>query len=205
MKCNEVQTMQDPYLDSELDAKTTLKIEQHLAACPACARLFALELKLEARISAGLNRGSRTAVLWERIEREVVAGGRESNSFEGCEQGSRGPGARTFLSARSLPVAWRTRMSALLGRAASSSQWAWTGLATVWAVILVLNLAAREPVAPLVAGQEVPSPSEMRLALEQKYLLMSELALTSDPAPADKPKPVRPSPHSERRNETLNA
>jgi hypothetical protein len=69
----------------------------------------------------------------------------------------------------------------------------------------MLHLAAREPDAPLVAGQEVPSASEIRQALEQKYLLMAELALTSDPAPAEKPKPVRPSPHSERRNETLNA
>ena len=86
-----------------------------------------------------------------------------------------------------------------------ASRWAWTGLAAVWAVILVLNLAAREPEAPLVAGQEVPSASEMRLALEQKYLLMSELALTPEPAPADKPKPAPPSPHSERRNEALNA
>jgi hypothetical protein len=75
----------------------------------------------------------------------------------------------------------------------------------VWAVILVLNLAEREPDAPLVAGQEVPSASEMRLALKQKSLLMAELALTSEPALADKPKPARPSPHSERRNETLNA
>ncbi len=49
MKCDEVQTMHGPYLDSELDAKTTLEIEQHLAACPACARLFAEEQKLNAR------------------------------------------------------------------------------------------------------------------------------------------------------------
>ena len=48
MKCDEVQTMQGPYLDSELDAKTTLEIEHHLAVCPACAHLFAQEQKLEA-------------------------------------------------------------------------------------------------------------------------------------------------------------
>ena len=53
--------LQGPYLDSELDAKTTLEIEQHLAGCPACARLFAEEQKLEARMKAGLNRGPRTA------------------------------------------------------------------------------------------------------------------------------------------------
>ena len=194
MKCNEVQTMQGPYLDSELDAKTTLEIEQHLAGCPACARLFAQEQKLEARITAGLNRGSRTAALWAQIEREVADASSASR-----------PRPPALVPQ---PVGWPAVLGALgaqLRAGWQASRWAWTGLAAVWAVILVLNLAAREPEAPLVAGQEVPSASEMRLALEQKYLLMSELALTSEPAPADKPKPARPSPHSERRNETLNA
>jgi len=73
MKCDQVQTLHGPYLDSELDAKTSLEIQQHLAACPACARLFAEEEKLEALITAGLNRGPRTAALWERIESKVAA------------------------------------------------------------------------------------------------------------------------------------
>jgi len=193
MKCNEVQTMQGPYLDSELDAKTTLEIEQHLAGCPPCTRLFAEEQKLEARIAAGLNRGSRTAGLWAQIEREVAAAASVSRPRPPAlvPQQVGWPAVLGALGAQ-IRAGWRT------------SQWAWTGLAAVWAVIIVLNLAAHEPDALLVAGQEVPSASEMRLALEQKYLLMSELALTSEPAPADKPKPVRPSPHSERRNETLN-
>jgi hypothetical protein len=99
----------------------------------------------------------------------------------------------------------RSALAAQLRAGWQSSRWAWTSLAAAWAVILVLHLAAREPAAPLVAGQEVPSASEMRLAWEQKHLLMAELALTSEPSPADKPKPSRPSPHSERRNEALNA
>jgi anti-sigma factor RsiW len=194
MKCHEVQTMQGPYLDSELDAKTTLGIEQHLATCPACAGLFAQEQKLEARITAGLNRGSRTAALWTQIEREVAAAAPAS---------SRRPPALVPQE-----VGWAALLGALgtqIRAGWRTSRWAWTGLAGVWAVILMLNLAEREPGAPLVAGQEVPSASEVRLALKQKYLLMSELALTSEPAPASKPKPARPSPHSERRNETLNA
>jgi anti-sigma factor RsiW len=194
MKCNEVQTMQGLYLDSELDAKTTLKIEQHLAGCPACARLFAQEQKLEARITAGLNRGSRTAALWAQIEREVTVASSASRPRPPAlvPQQVGWPALLGGLGAQ-IRARWRT------------SRWAWTGLAGVWAVILMLNLAEREPGAPLVAGQEVPSASELRLALKQKYLLMSELALTSEPSPSDKPKPARPSPHSERRNETLNA
>jgi anti-sigma factor RsiW len=186
--------MQGPYLDSELDTKTTLEIEQHLTACPACARLFAAEQKLEARIAAGLNRGSRTAALWAQIEREVVAASSASRPRAPAfvPQQAGWPAVLGVLGAR-IHAGWRT------------SRWAWTGLVAVWAVILVLHLAAREPEAPLLAGQEMPSASEMRLAMEQNYLLMSELDLSPEPAPADKPKPARPSPHSERGNESLNA
>ena len=72
MKCDEVQALHGPYLDSELDARTSLEIEQHLRACPECARLFAEEEKLEARIRAGLKQGPRTPALWAQIERGVV-------------------------------------------------------------------------------------------------------------------------------------
>ena len=157
MKCNEVQTMQGPYLDSELDAKTTSEIEQHLAACPACAHLFAQEQKLEARITAGLNRGSRTAGLWEKIEREVAVASSATR-----------PRAPTCVPE---PAGWPAVLGALGTQFRArwqASRWAWTGLAAVWAVILALHLAAREPETPLMAGQEVPSASEMRLALEQK-------------------------------------
>jgi anti-sigma factor RsiW len=186
--------MQGPYLDSELEAKTTLELEQHLAGCPACARLFAQEQKLEARIAAGLNRGERTGALWSQIEQEVAAASSASRSRPS-----------TFVTQ---PLGWPAVLGALGAQIRSgwrTSRWAWTGLAAVWAVILVLNLTAREPDAPFVAGLEVPSASEIRLALKQKDLLMSELALTSEPSPADKPKPARPTPHSERRNEMLNA
>ena len=194
MKCHEVLTMQGPYLDSELDARTTLEIEQHLAGCPACARRFIQEQNLEARIVAGLNRGSRTPALWAQIEQKVAHASSASSPR---------------LSARfPQPAGWPALLESLgaqLRAGWRASRWAWTGLAAAWAVILALNLSAPEPAASLVAGQEAPSESEVRLALKQKHLLMAELALTPDPAPADKPKPVRPSPHSERRKETLNA
>jgi anti-sigma factor RsiW len=194
MKCEEVQTMQGPHLDSELDAKTTLEIEQHLAGCPACAHLFAQEQKLEARINAGLNRGSKTAALWAQIEQEVA----NASSTSGPRPAARVP----------QPAGWPAVLGALVAQIRAgwrASRWAWTGLAAAWVVILTLNLAAREPDASLVAKQEVPSASEMRLALIQKHLLMAELSPTPEPAPANKPKPAPPSPHSERRSDTLNA
>ena len=89
-------------------------------------------------------------------------------------------------------------------RGLSFPRGAWAGLATAWVVILALNFSAREPDAPLVARQVVPSASEMRLALKQKQLLMAELGTTAEPAPAAKPKAAPPSPRSDRSNVTRN-
>ena len=194
MNCDEVQALHGPCLDSELDAKTTLEIEQHLETCPDCARLFAEEEKLEARMTSGLNQGHRTAALWEQIERSVAAP-TESSRRRQSAHSFQGEGSAYWIG-QLLNRAWAGWQT---------SRWAWAGLAAAWVVILALNFSAREPDAPLFARQEVPSASEMRLALKQKQLLMAELAITSEPAPAAKPKAAPPSPRSDRRKETLNA
>jgi anti-sigma factor RsiW len=195
MKCDEVQTLHGPYLDSELDAKNSLEIQQHLKTCPGCARFFAEVEKLDARLMAGLNRGPRTAAVWGQIEGSVVA----AASSASCP---RPPAPVTQ------PVGWPAVLAALGAQLRAGwqvSRWAWSGLAAVWVVILALNLAARELDAPLAAGQGVPSASELRFAVKQKQLLMADLAFTSEPAPADKRKAAPPSPRSDRRNETLTA
>ena len=146
-------------------------------------------------MTAGLNRGPRTAALWEQLEREVVAAAQAPSRPR--------PPARVPP-----PVGWQgvlETLGAQLRAGWQRSRWAWAGLAAVWVGILGLNLTARESEAPLMAGQQVPSASEMRFALKQKQLLMAELAVTTEPAPADKPKAAPPSPRSDRRSQTLNA
>ena len=194
MKCDELKPLHGPYLDSELDAKTSLEIQQHLAACPACTRLFAEAAKLEARMMASLNRGPRTTALWAQIEREVLASASSAVRPQ--------PAAPV-----SQPVGWPAVLATLGAQFRASwrtSRWAWTGLAALWVVILTLNYAGHEPSPTIVARQETPSASEVRFAATQKQRLMAELAFTSEPAPATKSKPASPSPRSDWHNETLN-
>jgi anti-sigma factor RsiW len=196
MKCEEVQTLHGLYLDSELDARTSLEIEQHLKACAACARLFAEEEKLEARIKAGLKRGQRTPALWAQIERGMAGDltqRRKGTQRNGEEMSPLRLSATHWVSALArLRAGWQR------------SRWAWAGLAAVWAVILALNGAAREPGGQIVAGKRLPPAAEVRFAVEQKHLLMADLAFTTEPVPADKPKAAPTSPRSDRRKATLN-
>jgi anti-sigma factor RsiW len=195
MKCDEVQHLQGSYLDSELDTKTTFEIEQHLKTCPNCARFFAEEEKLDSRLMAGLNQGPRTAALWERIERSLAAEATSPTRPQPSLHDTQPAGWRAVFSAmgEQLQAGWRHS-----GRT-------WAGLAAAWIVILALHFTAREPQTPLAAGQQVPSASEMRFALQQKQLLMGDLAVTSEPAPAGKPKAAPPSPRSDRHKANLNA
>lgn len=186
--------MQGAYLDSELDAKTSLEIAVHLRACAECARLFAEEQKLQARMRDGLSQGQRTVALWDQIERSVIA-----VSAPAARLG-RAPAAAESVSGRTVLSALADKIRAGWNR----SRWAWCALATAWGVILVLNLTAREAEGPRLVEKQLPQPSEVRLAAKQKWLLMADLAALGEPAPADKVKAARPSPRSDRRNENLN-
>ena len=43
MRCHEARNLLGPYLDSELDAKASLEVAQHLESCEDCARVFDAE------------------------------------------------------------------------------------------------------------------------------------------------------------------
>ena len=73
MRCHEARNLLGPYLDSELDAKTSLEIAQHLGSCADCARVFDAEAKLEARISRALRPGPLSTELWTKVEAKLVA------------------------------------------------------------------------------------------------------------------------------------
>src|SRR5438477_8929680 len=71
MKCSEVRNLVRLYLDSELESKPSLEVEQHLTSCPECAGLYQAEEKLDDRLFQALSRGRRTPALWEAIESKI--------------------------------------------------------------------------------------------------------------------------------------
>jgi len=194
MKCDELQLLQGPYLDSELDARTSLEVEQHLKECPECARLFAQEQELEGRLRAGLNQGPKTVELWAQIERSVAAAAPATGHPQTSPGRWRSDGWRAIV--RTLVAPFQASLR--------PPRWAWAGLGAAWAVILLLNFSAREPDAPVRAGMQLPLASEVRFAVKQKQQLMADLAALSEPAAADKAKTVAPAPRSDRRKQALN-
>lgn len=189
MRCDEVQPLQGPYLDSELDARTTLEIHRHLKECSECAHIFAEEQMTEEWLKAGLNRGERTVGLWERVERAVIAAGQER-----LQQSPR-PGERRDLIAaisNQLHTSW------------TRSRWVWAGLTAAWMGILLLNATARQTDAMPTVRQPAPSTSEVRFALKQKQLLMVGLAMPTETSSAGRSKTAPPGPRTQRHILNLN-
>src|SRR5256886_7100484 len=72
MKCAEVRKFVRLYLDSELDAKHSFEVEQHLESCMECAGVFEAEKKFDVRLGRFLRRGHATRALWENIEVQIA-------------------------------------------------------------------------------------------------------------------------------------
>ena len=75
MRCEEVRQFLSPYIDSELDDKTTFLIGRHLDDCPECATRFRQEEELELAISQRLRRptGDETTVFHGALKRALAA------------------------------------------------------------------------------------------------------------------------------------
>lgn len=192
MNCDEIRQLHDAYLDSELDAKTTLEMQEHLATCADCARLLAGEAKLDARLTTGLRQGQRTPALWEQVERRVV-----STAKSGLHLGP-SPIAPP-------PSGWLATLNSQLATLLWPHPKAWAGLAAVWLVILAVNFTTRETAPTLEARRVAPlSPDTLRL-LKQQQQLLAELSGQPELRDADRPKAAPPRPRTERRGELLKA
>jgi anti-sigma factor RsiW len=184
MKCDELLPFHGAYFDSELDTQTALAIQQHLAACPKCARAFAAEAKLETRIAASLKQGQHTAALWKQIEQQVVLA---AESESGITSASRAP---------QQPMWWRELFW--------PSPRAWAGLAALWVAMLAVTLLTREPAA-LTEARRAASPSpQLKQILKQQRQMLAELGGVADPAGAERDRSIVPQPRSQRQTQLIN-
>ena len=184
MKCEDLEPLESAYLDSELDARTTLEIQRHLTACPDCARAFAAEAKLEAQVAAGLNRGERTPALWEQIEQRVVT------AAEAESRRRQAPRVRLRVSW------WRELLW--------PSPQAWAGLAATWVMMLGASYATREPSRVDAAHPVRPPSRELRQVLREQEQMLAELGGLPGRfarAPSETPPPQ---PRSQRQEQLSN-
>jgi anti-sigma factor RsiW len=184
MKCEDIQPLHGAYLDSELDAKTALEIQQHLTACPDCARVFATGAKLDAQITSVLRQGQRTGALWEQIEKRVVSAAQ--------------PAVRASRSTFGLPSAtwWRELL------------WpcpqAWAGLAAAWAVILAVNLATAGDTPAVEVRRAEPPSRELRQLLKAQRQMLAELGGAAEKLAVGRSGSSAPQPRSQRPESLIN-
>lgn len=81
------------------------------------------------------------------------------------------------------------------------ARWIWTGLATVWILILAANFSMQSR--PEIRMAKTPPSADMIMAFHQQEQLLSELIGANDPPAAQAPKTHSPRPASQRRTELL--
>jgi mycothiol system anti-sigma-R factor len=68
MNCEEIANLMDGYLDGELDALTSQRIEQHLRACPQCEQAYEVETAMAHAISRGAPYYKAPTELRQRVQ-----------------------------------------------------------------------------------------------------------------------------------------
>jgi anti-sigma factor RsiW len=69
MKCEEVSHYLSPYLDSELDPKTSFEMSSHFSQCESCHERFEAERRIESAMSVELKRSAaRDETYWNRAK-----------------------------------------------------------------------------------------------------------------------------------------
>ena len=129
MNCEEIANLMDGYLDGELDALTSQKIEQHLRDCRKCEEAYEVETAMAHAISQAAPYYKAPPELRERIQvslREAIGA----------------PASRAATTADSFPV---RRPEAVRRGAFFETPWNWLALAAaiVLAALIVTSLLPR--------------------------------------------------------------
>ena len=108
MNCTEIKLLLDVYLDSELDARSSLAVQRHLARCPDCATTFRAAAAAQQRLTRALQKGRRTSSLWTELEQKLIHidDRNDDLDFQEAERGWRfwlWPGPRWYVA---LAMVW---------------------------------------------------------------------------------------------------
>lgn len=71
MRCKEHIKYLGPYMDSELDAKTCIEIEDHLNVCQDCRKRFAKEQEIEKLLVERLKEERMPEYMWKAVQASV--------------------------------------------------------------------------------------------------------------------------------------
>lgn len=96
MNCEEIKNLMDAYLDGELDAWTSQKVEQHLRDCPKCEQAYEVETVMAHAISQAAPYYKAPFELRERIQvslREAIGATPSRRAAEGGPLAVRRPEA----------------------------------------------------------------------------------------------------------------
>jgi hypothetical protein len=103
-------------------------------------------------------------------------------------------------------ASWGHSMLSTINSQLSTLLWphpvAWAGLAAVWVVIAGMNLTTRDA-SQRLANQASPASPQVFMAFQEQERLLTELIGPRETPVAERPKPARPQPRSERQRELL--
>jgi anti-sigma factor (TIGR02949 family) len=74
MQCENVKTNLDAYVSCEMNARTSLEIEGHLAECRTCAGLFETHLRMRRVLRQAVKKDSVPSGLSNRIREQIRRG-----------------------------------------------------------------------------------------------------------------------------------
>jgi anti-sigma factor RsiW len=136
MNCDELHTLRDAYLDSELDPKTSLEIAVHLNTCAPCAQAFEAVRAFGSRLDSALRAGQKTPALWDRLEAQALDALRDAVAGAQHQPDRQPQRPHSGRSAARVGGSWL----ALLWPAPRF----YVGLAALWMVLLAADWGSRD-------------------------------------------------------------
>ncbi|MEW6026620.1 MAG: zf-HC2 domain-containing protein [Planctomycetota bacterium] len=173
MKCDEIRTLLNPYVDNELPGEEAGAVKRHLEACPACAKEVAVLNKVKALLCK-LPACSAPEALLERVQaglpRPVRKDSDEGYTNESIKDNKDG------LSNGASPADSETQGTGVLWR----YRWLSGSLASAAAVLLVVFIVMTQP-----RKSDIKMP-DIATAPEKEYAEKAKANLKMDSPTADR-------------------